>query len=110
MASWTQVVSVLIGLEGIKKKEREIFFLQWGALTLPPMILLHPSTAICVLPWTPTAMMNEPKLHSITPKVRRRRNNGNWPQQCGADPQHSSQQFSLISINSFPIHHTPQET
>lgn len=29
---------------------------------------------------------------------------------ASADPRHSSQQFSLISINSCPIHHTPQET
>lgn len=63
-----------------------------------------------LLPWTPTTMMNEPKLHSIRAKVRRCRNNGNWPQQHSADPRHSSRQFSLISINSFPIHHTPQET
>lgn len=71
---------------------------------------LHRGPVICFLSETPSPMMNGPKLHSITPKVRRRRNNGNWPQQCGADPQHSSQQFSLISINSCPIHHTPQET
>lgn len=55
-------------------------------------------------------MMNEPKLHSIRSKVRRCRNNGNWPRQRCADLRHSSRQFSLISINSFPIHHTPQET
>lgn len=76
------------------------------------LICIHMSTFFS-LPHcsrTPTTMMNEPKLHSIRAKVRRCRNNGNWPQQHCADPRHSSRQFSLISINSFPIHHTPQET
>ena len=58
----------------------------------------------------PATMMNEPKLHSIRPRVRRCGDNGTWPPQRGADPRHSSQQFGLISINSAPIHHSPQET
>lgn len=90
-----------------------LFFL--STCTKSDLHILHIYTYICFFSplhcsRTPTTMMNEPKLHSIRAKVRRCRNNGNWPRQRCADPQHSSRQFSLISINSFPIHHTPQET
>lgn len=60
-------------------KKGDIFLLQRAALSS----VIHSSSSpqnlsiqvepLIFLPWTPTAMMNGPELHSIMPKVRRRR-------------------------------------
>lgn len=78
MAGWNQVVSHLI-----EQGERKWHFFT-AVVFYPPyshiplLKLLHPGRAVWFLLETPAAVMNGPKLHSFTSRMRRRRNNGNW--------------------------------
>lgn len=115
MAGWTQVVSVPTGHEGKKKKVTSSFSGEQLSLCHPQLLFspkpLNPGCAVCCPALDAHChdkWAQAPFNYAQSAKMQETMETGLCS--ASADPRHSSQQFSLISINSCPIHHTPQET